>query len=174
MGFSQGLGRHHILQFIGIIVGYTLNSCIIMKNIPTKQLVIMKSYNKSVNRGVPRISLRLAEKESWSTIQICAEGKGLLRPWGWNGCRNAEAGKRLILSDWPPPFLTHCGRGKPQGCLEPAEAVLKGKPHAFESWSGYLLFWYSHFSPCCQLCSITSCSRTFALSRNLIIWSDNE
>jgi hypothetical protein len=35
-------------------------------------------------------------------------------------------------------LLTHCDRGKPQGCLEPAKTVLKGKPHAFESWSGYL------------------------------------
>src|SRR5215210_4463385 len=87
---------------------------------------------------------------------MCAEGKGLLRPWGWNGCRNAEAGKRLILSDWPPPFLTHCGRGKPQGCMEPAEAVLKGKPHAFESWSGHLYFFNSlQFSPHSLRCCCT-------------------
>jgi hypothetical protein len=32
--------------------------------------------------------------------------------------------------------------------MEPAEAVLKGKPHAFESWSGHLPFYNSlQFSP---------------------------
>lgn len=38
---------------------------------------------KNVNRCLPRIRLRPAEKEGWSIIRICAAGKGLLGPGGW-------------------------------------------------------------------------------------------
>jgi len=31
------------------------------------------------------------------------------------------------------------GKGKPEGCLEPVNAVLKGKPHVFESWSELII-----------------------------------
>ena len=54
--------------------------CIIIQK---KHIMFFKFFNKSVNRCLPRIRLRPAEKEGWSTIQICAAGKGLLGPWGW-------------------------------------------------------------------------------------------
>src|ERR687894_2506756 len=82
---------------------------------------------------------------------------------GLDGCRNAEAGTRSNPKDWPPPFLTHCDRGKPQGCLEPAKTVLKGKPHAFESWSGYLsllIYIPSH------------CASSLYHSKSLNFWPD--
>jgi hypothetical protein len=31
------------------------------------------------------------------------------------------------------------GKGKPKGCLELVNAVLKGKPHVFESWAGFII-----------------------------------
>jgi hypothetical protein len=69
-------------------------------------------------------------------------------------------------------LLTHCDRGKPQGCLEPAKTVLKGKPHAFESWSGYLHFFHFLFdTPSLYLLGATSmshnkfCLEIFGLSQ---------
>jgi hypothetical protein len=159
-GISQVLPSTIFFNLLMLLLTRPSDSCIHFVEFSRKSRSLLGKFSKkSVNRCVPRIMLRPAEKESWSTIQICAAGKGLLCPWGWNGCRNAEAGKRSIRKDWPPPFLTHCDRGKPQGCLEPAEAVLKGKPHAFESWSGHLSFFNSlQFSPhslrCCRACRI--------------------
>jgi len=44
---------------------------------------IQRFFNKGVNRCLSNIILRPAEKEGWSTIQVCTAGKGLLGPWGW-------------------------------------------------------------------------------------------
>jgi len=99
MRFSQALSQHYILQFIDVIIVRLPDSRIHRGILQKKQIIIEKFFNKSVNRCMPRIRLRPAEKESWSITQICTAGKGLLRPWGWNGCRNAEAGKRLVRKD---------------------------------------------------------------------------
>jgi hypothetical protein len=32
---------------------------------------------------------------------------------------------------------SHGGKGKPEGCLEPVTAVLKDKPHVFESYPAF-------------------------------------
>ena len=155
--FHRSYPALYIYHFIDVIIGLTPGFVYYFGAFSRKCWSLLGKFSKkSVNRCMPRIRLRLAEKESWSTIQICAAGKGLLHPWSWNGCRNAEAGKRAIRRDWPPPFLTHCDRGKPQGCKEPADAVLKGKPHAFESWSGHLSFFNSlQFSPHSLRCCCT-------------------
>ena len=54
-----------------------------MASVDKKCNKIQRFLNKSVNRCLPNITFRPAEKEGWSTIQVCAAGKGLLGPWGW-------------------------------------------------------------------------------------------
>jgi hypothetical protein len=43
-----------------------------------------------------------------------------------------------LLRNWAI-FHSYGGKGKPKGCLELVNAVLKGKPHVFESWAGFII-----------------------------------
>ena len=92
---------------------------------------IQRFLNKSVNRCLPNITFRPAEKEGWSTVQVCAAGKGLLGPWGWMAVimRKQVHGQSERVGRHPPNTLrqgqTTRLPGTCKNCLEGKATCLR-------------------------------------------------
>lgn len=132
-------------QFFDVLSVRTPDLCIYPGYYPEITQHFPEFFNKSINRCLPRIRLRPAEKEGWSIIQICAAGKGLLGPWGWMAAvmRKQVHGQSERIDRHPPNTLR---QGQTTRLPGTCKNCLEGKATCLRKLVGLSFFFRYHTS----------------------------